>query len=544
MSNSLEAKKLNGLTITGAATTGQVLTATSATHADWETPTVVTPSGSDTQIQFNNGGMFGGSANLTWDGNTVAILGLQDVPILSLNDSNNDGTFTITGKSGGVHLSSSGTWFLDFNGTTAIVLDSGVTTVQSPLDVNNNLHVVGFDLTVDGVTQLAGTNISVAVDLPALTVSNGTKSIVLENDSDGGRIRTDNSNLFLAADGFDNIRMSGAETFFFHNIRVGGDIESDDGYQLTSDSGDISITPNTSKVGINTGSPGYALDVAGDVNSSTRYRLGGQSVLTSGGGKFQFGDVDNVGGLGSDFYANGGAVVFISGTNGFLGVNQPTPAYPIDTVDRINVSINADKTKGYLVNGNVVATLVTSVAYYGDVNDTTAVSTSIRGGALDALTVNGSTGLVTINTLEVANSVNAASYLVAGVAAVPTWTKYTVPYSAFSVAANTNAITLFTLPAGGFILGVKIKHSTAFSGGGLTAYTISVGITGNDTKFASPFDVFQAVSGTAFQATQNFDSEDHDNPTTINIVATSTGDTLDNVTAGSVDVWVLTSVTQ
>lgn len=35
-----------------------------------------TPGGSDTQIQFNNAGVFGGSANLTWDGSSMLVVGL------------------------------------------------------------------------------------------------------------------------------------------------------------------------------------------------------------------------------------------------------------------------------------------------------------------------------------------------------------------------------------------------------------------------------------------------------------------------------------
>ena len=38
-----------------------------------EIDTVATPGGSDTQVQFNNSGAFGGSANLTWDGSHLLI---------------------------------------------------------------------------------------------------------------------------------------------------------------------------------------------------------------------------------------------------------------------------------------------------------------------------------------------------------------------------------------------------------------------------------------------------------------------------------------
>lgn len=38
------------------------------------TGTAATPGGSDTQVQFNDGGSFGGSADLTWDGTNLQLL--------------------------------------------------------------------------------------------------------------------------------------------------------------------------------------------------------------------------------------------------------------------------------------------------------------------------------------------------------------------------------------------------------------------------------------------------------------------------------------
>jgi len=40
------------------------------------------PGGSDTQIQFNDSGSFGGSANLTWDGSNLSIAGQGDLRLL------------------------------------------------------------------------------------------------------------------------------------------------------------------------------------------------------------------------------------------------------------------------------------------------------------------------------------------------------------------------------------------------------------------------------------------------------------------------------
>lgn len=131
---------------------------------------------------------------------------------------------------------------------------------------------------------------------------------------------------------------------------------------------------------------------------------------------------------------------------------------------------------------------------------------------------------------------------VALTAAVPRWMKFTVGHAALQAAAMANDIQLYSLPAGGCIHGVKIKHSTLFAGVGITDYKISVGIVGNLTKYAPAFDVDTAVSGTAFQLSSIVGSEDHGAATSIRIAATSTGANLSLSTAGSVDVWLLVSV--
>jgi hypothetical protein len=130
--------------------------------------------------------------------------------------------------------------------------------------------------------------------------------------------------------------------------------------------------------------------------------------------------------------------------------------------------------------------------------------------------------------------------------AVPVWTKITASapllYSAFAAAALSNTVPLFVLPAAGIIHGIKIKHSTAFSGPGITGYTLSVGDAAFVDDIASAFNVLQAVSATAYQLSATLQGESHGAPTTINVTATSTGANLNAATAGAVDIWALTSV--
>lgn len=169
-------------------------------------------------------------------------------------------------------------------------------------------------------------------------------------------------------------------------------------------------------------------------------------------------------------------------------------------------------------------------------NDTTD-ATSSSTGAFQTLGGGGFTKSIVAGlgiTGNANNDFTAASNL-------PTWLKVTLTFSSFSTAATTNSITLASLVAAGVIHAVKIKHSTAFSGGSITAYTISVGVSGNTSKYASAFDVFQTTGNTVFQFSNSVGTENHGAATTIQATATSTGGNLNTATAGSVDIWLLVS---
>lgn len=145
-------------------------------------------------------------------------------------------------------------------------------------------------------------------------------------------------------------------------------------------------------------------------------------------------------------------------------------------------------------------------------------------------------GLVDTNALQIlSNKITAGDR-------IPYWRKYTKTFTDFSTAATTNSIDLFQLPAGGVILAVKLKHSAAFTGGALSAYTISVGIVGTLAKYLAAQNVFAAPGATNYGIGATIGGESHTASTAIKATATSTGGNLNLATAGSVDVWVLWGV--
>lgn len=144
-------------------------------------------------------------------------------------------------------------------------------------------------------------------------------------------------------------------------------------------------------------------------------------------------------------------------------------------------------------------------------------------------------GLTDTTTIEVASSVLQVTK------AVPRWEKFTIDHDDLQTSATTNDIEVLSLQAGGIIHGIKLKTSTAFAGTGISGYSITIGITGSLTKYASSYDCLAAVSNTNLQISSTVGAENHGSATSIRIAATSSGANLDQSTAGSIDVWVLHS---
>lgn len=133
------------------------------------------------------------------------------------------------------------------------------------------------------------------------------------------------------------------------------------------------------------------------------------------------------------------------------------------------------------------------------------------------------------------------------------YTDFTLTYADLTAAASSQEIQLlfnppaspisivtpqpFQLYAGSVMLGVRIIASTAFRGGSLSAMTVSVGASGDSTRFAAAFDIYQAVGPTVLQETAEFKSGSS-LAIPVTVTFSATGDNVRAVTAGLVDIFL------
>lgn len=75
-----------------------------------------------------------------------------------------------------------------------------------------------------------------------------------------------------------------------------------------------------------------------------------------------------------------------------------------------------------------------------------------------------------------------------------TFYSVTIPFGAFSAAAKTADVTLLTLPAKAKITAVYMDVTTAFTGGGETAATLSIGVTAGGTTIMGAHSSFTAAT--------------------------------------------------
>jgi hypothetical protein len=497
------------------------------------------PAGSDTQVQFNSSGAFQADSSLRWDnsnkmlhigtnntnqGAPLTIFAPADTVALAISDNsastlyvsstNNPGSGMRMWCDGNMYLGgqSQDSLILNQNGNVGIGIGGSVPTFKLEVAGNGRFFSAGDNRPQLIIEQASGGG-GAAIELNASNngasrrwrlgtdVQNVGDFAILGSSSTGGAAT--NNWLSIKPSGEVGIGVVGADS----KLHVAGAVKIVDGSQgagkvLTSDADGLASWQTPGGGG---GSPAGS-NTQLQFNDSGAF--GGASKLYWDKANERFGirettpvyDVDiklsnnSSGAVRIRTQAGGGTDRFIFTQDGFFGVNTISPDTPLHVVGANNIKY---------VDGNQASGKVLT----SDASGLASWQTPGGGGG------NG-----------------------------PTWTKYTVAYTTLAAAALTNSPVLFALPAKGVISKVAIKHTAAFAGGAISDYTVSVGITGNLTKYASAFDVFQPVASNTAQISSGGFIEDFTSTTNVLITATSVGANLDAATAGSVDVYVETSV--
>jgi len=129
---------------------------------------------------------------------------------------------------------------------------------------------------------------------------------------------------------------------------------------------------------------------------------------------------------------------------------------------------------------------------------------------------------------------------------IPVWRKVTLGFAAFQPsAADNNTITVFAGDAGTTPQAVKLKHTIPFTGGTINASDIKVQ-DGNGTQLLGFFDVFQAAGATVGSINNTIaitTIPSQAAPSNYEAQLFVGNGVINDLTAGSVDIWILETAT-
>lgn len=123
----------------------------------------------------------------------------------------------------------------------------------------------------------------------------------------------------------------------------------------------------------------------------------------------------------------------------------------------------------------------------------------------------------------------------------PEWHCVTRSYTDFTAEDTSDTDTIFTLPPGGVIHAVKIRHKEAFSGASISAAVVDVGVSGTANKYGTQLDVFQGVSATAMSIKSTIGTQNNNLNTAIIATLTLTDGNCSELESGIVQFWILWS---
>lgn len=109
----------------------------------------------------------------------------------------------------------------------------------------------------------------------------------------------------------------------------------------------------------------------------------------------------------------------------------------------------------------------------------------------------------------------------------------TVDYTQIATASTTESLNVYELPAGYEISDVWRRVTVPFVGSGVTALTMELGVSGDSNKYGFSMDML----ATGRKASENKNIESEISATNIAAAFTATGANLDQLTAGTVEIY-------
>jgi len=283
-----------------------------------------TPGGSDTQVQFNDGGSFGGDSGFTFNKTTNSITAITDITssgnIIVSGDVSASNLYIGTGKIYGNEAYNN---YLTFNASsslfkvqnkTYIKFDGG--SAQREITVNEGTNDIDFVVKgdsnnplfkTDSATNRIGTH---GKGSPEVDFHIGGDELRVDGNISGSSAIFDNNvsaSKFYAADGLyhsddvlenthitfptgDKVQITAGDVNFIHAHQVDADINkltfNDDNTDtdiifrgaVGSNNNLLRLDASAMKIGIGTGTPSEALTVEGNISGSGNLKIDGSQV--------------------------------------------------------------------------------------------------------------------------------------------------------------------------------------------------------------------------------------------------------------------------
>jgi hypothetical protein len=255
--------------------------------------------------------------------------------------------------------------------------------------------------------------------------------------------------------------------------------------------------------------------------------------------------VDNAGAQRTDCTINGTGMAnftqsFVSQTTVTLTHNLATTAVLTDCFDNASPPNLIIPQNIAITNSNVVTVTFSSSQSGSCVVNGAAAGTASSvpfSGVTPASNGSGTFTISTGGTLNTSGSgvINANQFNGVTYGTLQSWQKVTVGFASLTNAGLTQTINLVATGTRVKSCGVSVKHTAAFTGGTVSAMTVSVGdAAGSATTYTATFNIFQAPGNTVFQDTAELTSATYA-ASTIQAFFTATGGNLNTLAAGSVD---------